>query len=136
MAAAAAVVPAQPDGGRSFDRDGTGGIGVSRPNLRQSQMPRGNRELGSASAQVRADHNALEGHPTNIRFSVPRPAEFMLPYFLSDGCTPFTPRTTRCELGNYATYSIEVRSIDDVRAGIRFARTHNIRLVINNSGHE
>ncbi|PLB35574.1 putative isoamyl alcohol oxidase [Aspergillus candidus] len=70
------------------------------------------------------------------QLSVPRPAEFMLPYFLSDGCTPFTPRTTRCELGNYATYSIEVRSIDDVRAGIRFARTHNIRLVINNSGHD
>ncbi|PKY03432.1 putative isoamyl alcohol oxidase [Aspergillus campestris IBT 28561] len=70
------------------------------------------------------------------QLSLPLPAEFMLPYFLNDDCTPFTPRATRCELGNYAAYSIEVRSIDDVRAGIRFARTHNIRLVINNSGHD
>ena len=73
---------------------------------------------------------------TDFRFSVPRPAEFMVPYFLNDSCSPFTERTTRCELGNYAAYSIEVRSIDDVRAGIRFAQTHNIRLVIHNSGHE
>ena len=74
--------------------------------------------------------------PLTFGSSVPRPAEFLALYFQNNTCTPFTPTSTRCVLGNYAPYSIDVRSIDDVRAGIIFARKRNIRLVIKNSGHE
>ncbi|CAL8577365.1 hypothetical protein XPA_003196 [Xanthoria parietina] len=67
---------------------------------------------------------------------VPRPAEFLALYFQNNTCTPFTPTSTRCVLGNYASYSIDARSIDDVRAGIDFAQKHNVRLVVKNSGHD
>jgi FAD/FMN-containing dehydrogenase len=39
-------------------------------------------------------------------------------------------------LGNPVSYVIDVRSAEDVRAGIEFSREHNIRLVIKNTGHD
>ncbi len=51
-------------------------------------------------------------------------------------CDAFTPQSQPCELGNYASYIIDVRSAADVQAGIKFARRNNIRLVIKNTGHE
>ncbi|RMZ66112.1 fad binding domain-containing [Pyrenophora seminiperda CCB06] len=53
---------------------------------------------------------------------------------INDTCSPFTNSSTSCELGNRASYSINVTGPDDVRAGIEFARTKNIRLVIRNTG--
>ncbi|KAJ6788504.1 hypothetical protein PWT90_01618 [Aphanocladium album] len=70
------------------------------------------------------------------QLDVPQPAEFMSLYFQNNSCTPFSPRSTKCELGNYASYSINIRSADDVRLGLEFAQKHNIRLVIKNSGHD
>jgi len=57
-------------------------------------------------------------------------------FFQKDFCTPFTPRSTPCELGDYVRYSINVSSAADVVTGIKFAREHNVRLVIKNTGHE
>ncbi|EGX93039.1 isoamyl alcohol oxidase, putative [Cordyceps militaris CM01] len=62
--------------------------------------------------------------------------EFMSLYFQNNTCTPFSPRSAKCDLGNYVSYSIDVRSVDDVRAGLEFVQRHNIRLVIKNSGHD
>ncbi|KAJ3499207.1 hypothetical protein NLG97_g518 [Lecanicillium saksenae] len=70
------------------------------------------------------------------QLDVPQPAEFMSLYFQNNSCTPFSPRSMKCELGNYASYSINVRSIDDVRAGLTFVQKYNVRLVIKNSGHD
>ncbi|PKX88407.1 FAD-binding domain-containing protein, partial [Aspergillus novofumigatus IBT 16806] len=41
-----------------------------------------------------------------------------------------------CELGNLASYLIDVRSAEDVTGGIMFSREQNIRLVIKNTGHD
>jgi hypothetical protein len=60
----------------------------------------------------------------------------MNPYVQNYSCVPFTPSSQTCELGNYASYSINVTGADDVIAGIKFARENNIRLVIKNTGHE
>ena len=60
----------------------------------------------------------------------------MNPYFQNYTCVPFTPTSQPCELGNYASYSINVTEAHDVIAGIRFARENNVRLVIKNTGHE
>lgn len=46
------------------------------------------------------------------------------------------PVAQPCELGNYASYSMNVTGQEDVSAGIRFARENNVRLVIKNTGHE
>ncbi|KAK8018590.1 hypothetical protein PG991_007780 [Apiospora marii] len=51
-------------------------------------------------------------------------------------CNPFTPASEPCELGDLASYSIDVRTVDHVVAGIKFCQDHNIRLTIKNSGHE
>ena len=51
-------------------------------------------------------------------------------------CVPFTSPSQPCELGNYASYSINVTGADDAIAGVKFARQNNIRLVIKNTGHE
>lgn len=56
--------------------------------------------------------------------------------FQNQSCDPFTPTDRPCELGNYATYSINVTSVDHVISGIQFAKEKNIRLVIKNTGHE
>ncbi|GKZ85558.1 hypothetical protein AnigIFM56816_011526 [Aspergillus niger] len=64
------------------------------------------------------------------------PSEVLNMYFKNYTCDPFTPRSQPCELGNSVSYVIDVRSTEDVRAGIDFAKKHNIRLVIKNTGHD
>ncbi|KAI9697553.1 MAG: hypothetical protein M1820_007752 [Bogoriella megaspora] len=66
----------------------------------------------------------------------PHPAEIMNPAFQNQSCDPFTPTETPCELGNYASYSINVTGAGDVTAGIKFAKENNVRLVIKNTGHD
>jgi hypothetical protein len=51
-------------------------------------------------------------------------------------CNPFTPESTSCDLGDYATYSINVSSAKDIIADIGFSKTNNVRLVTKNKGHE
>ncbi|KAH6612777.1 hypothetical protein B0J18DRAFT_441027 [Chaetomium sp. MPI-SDFR-AT-0129] len=65
-----------------------------------------------------------------------RPAEIMTPWFQNQSCVAFSDRSTPCDLGNYASYSIRVSNADDVVAGIGFARKNNIRLVVKNTGHD
>lgn len=60
----------------------------------------------------------------------------MLPLFQNTSCIPFTPQSLPCTLGNYAVYSINVSSAEDIAAGLKFAEENNIRLVIKNTGHE
>ncbi|KAI0502948.1 hypothetical protein F5B22DRAFT_580098 [Xylaria bambusicola] len=63
-------------------------------------------------------------------------AEFLMPFYQNQSCDPFTAIDKPCELGNYAQYSIAVSSVEDVQAGIKFARENNIRLTIKNTGHD
>ncbi|EEA18648.1 hypothetical protein TMatcc_010808 [Talaromyces marneffei ATCC 18224] len=67
---------------------------------------------------------------------VNHPSEIMNPYYQNRSCDPFTSANTPCELGNYASYSINVTSARDVVAGIQFAKEKNIRLVVKNTGHD
>ncbi|KAF2841763.1 FAD-binding domain-containing protein [Patellaria atrata CBS 101060] len=67
---------------------------------------------------------------------VPQPAEFMATWFQNQSCTPFTPKSTPCNLGNHVSYSVNVSSVQDVAKGLAFAQRHRIRVVIKNSGHD
>lgn len=60
----------------------------------------------------------------------------MSPYFTNSSCDAFTPREKPCTMGNYVSYNIEVRNAEDVRVAILFAKLHNIRFVIRNTGHD
>ncbi|KAK1579368.1 uncharacterized protein LY79DRAFT_672528 [Colletotrichum navitas] len=67
---------------------------------------------------------------------IPHPAEFLSPWFQNQSCVPFTSRSSACELGNYASYSINVTGPRDIVAGLAFAQQNNVRLVIKNTGHD
>ncbi len=63
-------------------------------------------------------------------------ASIMCPYFANQTCDPFTSRSSPCTLGNMVQYTVDVRNASDVVNTINFARAHNIRFVIRNTGHD
>lgn len=54
-----------------------------------------------------------------------------LPVNISAGEKPKT-----CDLGSAPVYTINATEPEEVAKGIAFAREHNIRLVIRNTGHD
>ncbi|KAJ4383141.1 hypothetical protein N0V85_008475 [Neurospora sp. IMI 360204] len=63
-------------------------------------------------------------------------ASIMAPFFANQSCDPFTSKDLPCTLGNYVRYAVDVQTAADVAAAINFARNHNIRFVIRNTGHD
>lgn len=64
------------------------------------------------------------------------PVNVMSTYWKNDSCTPFTSPSSTCSLGNLASYAINVTSAEDVSTGIAFAKRHNIRVQVKNTGHD
>ncbi|KAI1122103.1 hypothetical protein F5Y10DRAFT_254867 [Nemania abortiva] len=72
------------------------------------------------------------------------PVNVISPYFENTECNPFygplssnmTERNATCSLGGLAYYAINVTGPEAIRAGINFAREHNVRLIIKNTGHD
>lgn len=60
----------------------------------------------------------------------------MQSYFANNSCDPFDDPSTPCLLGNYVSYAVNVSTTADVAAAVHFAKIHNIRLVVRNTGHE
>ncbi|GAB1203790.1 hypothetical protein APSETT445_002430 [Aspergillus pseudonomiae] len=50
--------------------------------------------------------------------------------------TPTGTPQTECDLGPAPVYTINATEPEDVAEGIQFAKTHNLRLVIRNTGHD
>ncbi|KAM6485366.1 putative FAD-dependent isoamyl alcohol oxidase [Trichoderma sp. SZMC 28011] len=78
----------------------------------------------------------LQSTWTQAETYVPKPAEILNAYFQNQSCDPFTPISRSCELGNYASYSINVTTAQHVAAGFDFARQNNVRLVVKTTGHD
>ncbi|KAL4779280.1 FAD binding domain protein [Aspergillus varians] len=51
-------------------------------------------------------------------------------------CSPFQPDMPCTSLGPLVRYAVNVTGPEDVQATLHFTRTHNIRLVIRNTGHD
>ncbi|KAF2712960.1 FAD-binding domain-containing protein, partial [Pleomassaria siparia CBS 279.74] len=64
------------------------------------------------------------------------PSSFMSAYHQNASCNPYTPESSPCLLGNTVSYTINVTSAKDVKAGLDFAQRKNVRLVIKNTGHD
>ncbi|KAL4791430.1 FAD-binding domain-containing protein [Aspergillus venezuelensis] len=60
----------------------------------------------------------------------------MAPFFANASCDPFQPISKPCLLGNYISYAVNVSSASQVSKSLAFAKKHNIRLVIRNTGHD
>ncbi|KAI9651893.1 MAG: hypothetical protein M1831_007515 [Alyxoria varia] len=64
------------------------------------------------------------------------PSSMMGAYFQNRTCDPFRPRDSPCTLGNLPAFSINIASAEDVVAGLEFAKKHNTRLIVKNTGHD
>ena len=62
----------------------------------------------------------------------------MAPYEQNNTCSPFLAGNadSTCTLGNMASYAINVSDAASAAAGVSFARGHNLRLVVKNTGHD
>lgn len=60
----------------------------------------------------------------------------MASLFVKQSCDPFLPPDSQCELGAYIQYAVDARGAADYQRTIEFTRSHNIRLVIRNTGHD
>ncbi|XXH02223.1 hypothetical protein Hte_008591 [Hypoxylon texense] len=60
----------------------------------------------------------------------------MASFFANQSCDPFTPRDAQCVVGAYVAYAVNASSASDFRDTIAFAKKHNVRLVIRNTGHD
>ncbi|KAJ3567861.1 hypothetical protein NP233_g6095 [Leucocoprinus birnbaumii] len=63
-------------------------------------------------------------------------SSIMGPVFLNKSCDPFTGVDDQCIIGSYVQYSVDVASIDHVNKTLAFAKAHNIRFVVKNTGHD
>lgn len=57
-------------------------------------------------------------------------------FWSNNTCLPTTDPTSTCTLGYYPEYVIRAKTKADIKAGIDFARTNNVRLIIRNTGHD
>lgn len=60
----------------------------------------------------------------------------MAPPFTNNSCSPFTPPSHPCTLGNYVSYAVNVSEPEHIARTLKFADEHNIRFVIRNTGHD
>ncbi|KAI0156931.1 hypothetical protein GGR57DRAFT_491405 [Xylariaceae sp. FL1272] len=60
----------------------------------------------------------------------------MAAIFANLSCDPFTPRDAQSVIGTHVHYAVNASSVVDYRRTIAFAKAHNIRLVIRNTGHD
>ncbi|KAK8022027.1 FAD-dependent isoamyl alcohol oxidase [Apiospora rasikravindrae] len=92
--------------------------------------------VACAELQKTFDFPTLARWLTSGYYSMDVPGEFMDMSFKNYSCDPFAPRSEPCGLGNHASYVIEVRDAEDVKAALAFVGNHNIRLVVKNTGHD
>ncbi|KAI5857483.1 FAD-binding domain-containing protein [Durotheca rogersii] len=69
-------------------------------------------------------------------WTVQQPAAALWTYFTNDTCRPTRNPRDSCTIGYYGVYVIRAQSRDHIKAGVDFAREHNLRLVIRNTGHD
>lgn len=54
----------------------------------------------------------------------------------AESCYVDSARVTPCGQGRISLYSVQAKSAAHVQAAVRFAKLHNLRLAIKNSGHD
>ncbi|KAK4185896.1 hypothetical protein QBC35DRAFT_388516 [Podospora australis] len=84
------------------------------------------------AAQCAALRNTWHFPETHIE----NPSSPMAYTATSNSCNPFSAASSSCTIGNHAVYAIDAVTTSDLQAGINFARQHNLRIVIKNTGHD
>ncbi|GAW17838.1 hypothetical protein ANO14919_073050 [Xylariales sp. No.14919] len=64
------------------------------------------------------------------------PVNIVASLWQNSSCNPLFGPNGTCELGNLASYAINISSSEDAVAAVKFASQNNIRLTIKNTGHD
>jgi FAD/FMN-containing dehydrogenase len=54
----------------------------------------------------------------------------------NQSCYIESPRAVPCSQGRVSLYSVTAESVQHIQESVRFARNHNLRIAIKNSGHD
>ncbi|KAK2027942.1 FAD binding domain-containing protein [Colletotrichum zoysiae] len=73
---------------------------------------------------------------TDEEWQIAQPASQLWTWGSNNTCELTTDPTSTCSLGNYPEFVIIARTRDHVKAGVDFAKSNNLRLVIRNTGHD
>ncbi|KAK1962093.1 FAD binding domain-containing protein [Colletotrichum sublineola] len=73
---------------------------------------------------------------TDERWQIAQPASQLWTWGSNNTCELTTDPTSTCALGNYPEFVIIAKTRDHIKAGVDFARSNNLRLVIRNTGHD
>ncbi|KIK69142.1 hypothetical protein GYMLUDRAFT_35210 [Collybiopsis luxurians FD-317 M1] len=73
-------------------------------------------------------------HETDMHIS--HPSSVIDAVFLNKSCDPFTSRQSPCYVGSYVQYAVNVSEPIHVMKTVQFAKRHNIRFVVKNTGHD
>ncbi|EJD50432.1 FAD binding domain protein [Auricularia subglabra TFB-10046 SS5] len=83
----------------------------------------------TACAIVQASWTSAEFHESSS-------SSIMSAAYSNRSCDPFTPVDAPCQIGTYVAYAVNASSQQDVLRTIAFAKRHNIRFVVRNTGHD
>ncbi|ORY67015.1 uncharacterized protein BCR38DRAFT_464340 [Pseudomassariella vexata] len=92
-----------------------------------------NSSFGTNDAAACAQLRSVWDYPTTHIDTSSSP---MAPFFANMSCDPFTPSTSQCVIGAYVQYAVNATSAAHYQLTLAFAKQHNIRLVIRNTGHD
>ena len=89
----------------------------------------------------RAACDAVATELTDAEFVAADPVQIFFGNWDGNACPPLSGdaapgREGACGLGNYSNYVVVAETARDVSLGVRFARQHNLRLVVKGTGHE
>lgn len=81
---------------------------------------------------------------TNDTFQQRSPVGYCYPTIAQNACPPIAiavtssslATTSKCSLGSAPVYTVNATSVAHVSAAVLFARQHNLRLVVRNTGHD
>jgi hypothetical protein len=71
-----------------------------------------------------------------MALSYTQPGGTLWPFWSNMTCAPTDDPDGPCTIGRLPVYTIDATKPEHVQAGVNWARNHNIRLVIKNTGHD
>lgn len=60
----------------------------------------------------------------------------MSPLYQGQTCQPQNGNTSTCEIGGFPAYAVKIDNIAQIQLALNFARNLNLRLVVQNTGHD
>ncbi|KAJ2935615.1 hypothetical protein H1R20_g1478, partial [Candolleomyces eurysporus] len=93
--------------------------------------------LGEIKTFDQARCNQVQTNWGDEQWNTDHPTSNLWTYWTNDTCLPFpTSPSSSCSRGYYGDYVVLARSASHIKSTVDFARTHNLRLVIRNTGHD